>query len=107
MPLVSPHPTAGSEWYTAAVEGGLVGALAWAVAEVGAADIDRIAIHRASLESMRRAVMCLSPRPDAVLVDAFTIPGLPVAQRQRRLAAQIQAPDAAALDPDRILARAA
>ena len=57
------------------------GALAWAVAEVGAADIDRIAIHRASLESMRRAVMCLSPRPDAVLVDAFTIPGLPVAQR--------------------------
>jgi ribonuclease HII len=57
------------------------GALAWAVAEVGAADIDRIAIHRASLESMRRAVMCLSPLPDAVLVDAFTIPGLPVAQR--------------------------
>jgi ribonuclease HII len=57
------------------------GALAWAVAEVGPADIDRIAIHRASLESMRRAVMCLSPHPDAVLVDAFTIPGLPVAQR--------------------------
>ena len=56
-------------------------ALAWAVAEVGPADIDRIAIHRASLESMRRAVMRLSPRPDAVLVDAFTIPGLPVAQR--------------------------
>jgi ribonuclease HII len=56
-------------------------ALAWAVAEVGPADIDRIAIHRASLESMRRAVMRLSPQPDAVLVDAFTIPGLPVAQR--------------------------
>jgi len=56
-------------------------ALAWAVAEVGPADIDRLAIHRASLESMRRAVMRLSPLPDAVLVDAFTIPGLPVAQR--------------------------
>jgi ribonuclease HII len=58
-----------------------VGALAWAVAEVGPADIDRMAIHRASLESMRRAVLRLSPQPDAVLVDAFSIPGLAVAQR--------------------------
>jgi len=57
------------------------GALAWAVAEVGPADIDRIAIHRASLESMRRAVLRLSPQPDVVLVDAFRIPGLAVAQR--------------------------
>jgi ribonuclease HII len=57
------------------------GALAWAVAEVGPAEIDRIAIHRASLESMRRAVMSLSPQPDAVLVDAFRIPALAVAQR--------------------------
>jgi ribonuclease HII len=57
------------------------GALAWAVAEVGPADIDRIAIHRASLESMRQAVMRLSPQPDIVLVDAFRIPGLAVAQR--------------------------
>jgi ribonuclease HII len=56
-------------------------ALAWAVAEVGPADIDRIAIHRASLESMRRAVVRLSPQPDVVLVDAFRIPGLAVAQR--------------------------
>jgi ribonuclease HII len=57
------------------------GAIAWAVAEVGPADIDRIAIHRASLESMRRAVLRLSPQPDIVLVDAFRIPGLAVAQR--------------------------
>jgi ribonuclease HII len=56
-------------------------ALAWAVAEVGPADIDRMAIHRASLESMRRAVMRLSPQPDVVLVDAFSIPALSVAQR--------------------------
>jgi ribonuclease HII len=56
-------------------------ALAWAVAEVGPADIDRMAIHRASLESMRRAVMSLAPQPDAVLVDAFRIPALAVAQR--------------------------
>jgi ribonuclease HII len=57
------------------------GALAWAVAEVGPADIDRMAIHRASLESMRRAVMALAPQPDVVLVDAFRIPALTVAQR--------------------------
>ena len=56
-------------------------ALAWAVAEVGPADIDRMAIHRASLESMRLAVRGLMPQPDVVLVDAFTIPGLAVAQR--------------------------
>jgi len=56
-------------------------ALAWAVAEVGPADIDRMAIHRASLESMRRAVMALAPQPDVVLVDAFRIPALAVAQR--------------------------
>jgi len=56
-------------------------ALAWAVAEVGPADIDRMAIHRASLESMRRAVMSLAPQPDVVLVDAFRIPSLLVAQR--------------------------
>ena len=56
-------------------------ARAWAVAEVGPADIDRLAIHRASLESMRRAVAALAPQPDAVLVDAFTIPGLFAAQR--------------------------
>lgn len=56
-------------------------ALAWAVGEVGPADIDRIAIHRASVEAMRRAVLALAPWPDVVLVDAVTIPGLPVAQR--------------------------
>jgi ribonuclease HII len=55
--------------------------VAWAVAEVGPADIDALAIHRASLEAMRRAVVRLAPQPDAVLVDAFTIPGLTVAQR--------------------------
>jgi ribonuclease HII len=52
-------------------------ALAWAVAEVGPADIDRIAIHRASLESMRLAVTALEPQPDVVLVDAFRIPSWP------------------------------
>jgi ribonuclease HII len=56
-------------------------AVAWAVAEVEAAEIDRMAIHRASLEAMRRAVLQLVPQPDVVLVDAFRIPALTVAQR--------------------------
>jgi ribonuclease HII len=56
-------------------------ALGWSVASVEPAEIDRINIHRASLEAMRRAVMALAPLPDLVLVDAFRIPGLPMAQR--------------------------
>lgn len=53
----------------------------WAVASVEAAEIDRINIHRATLEAMRRAVLSLNPLPDLVLVDAFRIPDLPIPQR--------------------------
>lgn len=56
-------------------------AVAWAVGEVGPSDIDRLSIHPASLESMRRAVAALVPQPDVVIVDAFRIPGLRMAQR--------------------------
>ena len=56
-------------------------ALAWAVAEASPAEIDTINIHQASLQAMRRAVMSLAPLPDLVLVDAFRIPGLLMAQR--------------------------
>jgi ribonuclease HII len=56
-------------------------ARAWAVSEVSPAEIDRLNIHRASLEAMRRAVLSLTPLPDLVLVDAFRVPGLPMAQR--------------------------
>jgi len=30
---------------------------------------------------MQRAILSLSPLPDVVLVDAFHVPGLPMAQR--------------------------
>jgi ribonuclease HII len=56
-------------------------ALAWAVAEASPAEIDTINIHQASLQAMRRAVMLMAPLPDLVLVDAFRIPGLQMAQR--------------------------
>lgn len=56
-------------------------AVAWTVAESSAAEIDRLNIHRASIDAMRRAVLALVPLPDLVLVDAFRVPGLPMAQQ--------------------------
>ena len=55
--------------------------LAWTVAALDAAEIDRVNIHQATLRAMQRAVLALAPLPDAVLVDAFRIPSLLVAQR--------------------------
>jgi len=56
-------------------------ALAWSVAAAQPQEIDDLNIHRASLEAMRRAVLDLTPLPDLVLVDAFRIPELQMAQR--------------------------
>lgn len=56
-------------------------ALAWSVASAPAGEIDDINIHQASLRAMRRAVLAIAPLPDLVLVDAFRIPELPIAQR--------------------------
>ncbi len=56
-------------------------AVCWHAAIVDATEIDRINIHRASLEAMRRAVMALVPLPGCVLVDGFKVPGLVMAQR--------------------------
>ncbi len=59
----------------------LTHAVAWAVAGADPAEIDRINIHQASLRAMQRAILALSPLPDIVLVDAFRVPELPMAQR--------------------------
>jgi ribonuclease HII len=56
-------------------------ALAWAVGAADPSEIDRINIHQASLRAMQRAVLQLAPLPDIVLVDAFRVPDLPMAQR--------------------------
>jgi ribonuclease HII len=53
----------------------------WHVAVLDAGEVDRLNIHRASLEAMRQAVLALNPLPGLVLVDAFRIPGLTMAQR--------------------------
>jgi ribonuclease HII len=56
-------------------------AVAWAIADADPAEIDRINIHQASLRAMQRAVLALAPLPDIVLIDAFRVPELPMAQR--------------------------
>jgi ribonuclease HII len=56
-------------------------AVAWGVAAANPDEIDLINIHQASLRAMQRAVLALCPSPDCVLVDAFRIPDLLMAQR--------------------------
>jgi ribonuclease HII len=56
-------------------------AIAWAVAAADPREIDHVNIHQASLRAMQRAVLSLTPLPDIVLVDAFRVPDLPMAQR--------------------------
>lgn len=57
------------------------GAVAWAVGQADAAEIDRLNIRRASLLAMHRAVQGLGVQPDYVLLDAFTIPECTLPQR--------------------------
>jgi len=56
-------------------------AVAWSVAACDPREIDEINIHQASLTAMRRAILTLAPLPDIVLVDAFRVKELPMAQR--------------------------
>jgi ribonuclease HII len=51
-------------------------AIAWATHE----EIDRINVYQAGLLAMRRAVLALEAPPDAVFVDARSIPGLALPQ---------------------------
>lgn len=59
----------------------LVKAVSWAVAQVEPSEIDILNIHRASLKAMRLAVEGLCPLPDVLLVDAFRVPDVSMAQR--------------------------
>lgn len=56
--------------------------IAWAVSSADPAEIDEINIHQATFKAMQRAIHALAPLPDVVLVDAFRIPALPMAQRR-------------------------
>jgi ribonuclease HII len=86
-------------------------AVAWAVAEADPSEIDRINIHQASLRAMQRAILALAPLPDIVLVDAFRVPELPMAQRgvphgDRRCSAIAAASIVAKVSRDRFMRRA-
>jgi ribonuclease HII len=83
-------------------------AIAWAVASADPVEIDRINIHQASLRAMQRAVLALMPLPDIVLVDAFRVPDLPMAQRgvlhgDRRCSAIAAASIVAKVTRDRLM----
>lgn len=84
-------------------------AVAWTVTRVDAAEIDRLNIHRASLQAMRDAVLALAPAPEFVLVDGFRIPGLEIPQRaviggDRRSSAIAAASILAKVTRDRLMA---
>lgn len=86
----------------------LKSAVAWALGSADPEEIDRINIHQASLRSMQRAVLSLNPLPDMVIVDAFRIPDLPMAQRglrkgDRRCAAIAAASIVAKVTRDRLM----
>lgn len=57
------------------------GARAWAVASAEPEEIDRVNILRATYLALRRAVEALEEPPDLLLMDAFSVPGLRMAQR--------------------------
>jgi ribonuclease HII len=83
-------------------------AIAWAVASADPTEIDRLNIHQASLRAMQRAVLALAPLPDIVLVDAFRVPELPMAQRgvphgDRRCSAIAAASIVAKVTRDRLM----
>jgi ribonuclease HII len=63
-------------------------AIAWAVAAVDAATIDRINIYQASRVAMKMAISQLQPGPDFLLVDAvpleLSIPQQPIIQGDER-----------------------
>jgi ribonuclease HII len=83
-------------------------AIAWGVGSADPAEIDDINIHQASLRAMQRAVLALAPLPDLVLVDAFRVPDLPMAQRRvphgdRRCSAIAAASIVAKVTRDRLM----
>jgi ribonuclease HII len=83
-------------------------AVCWHAAVLDAGEVDRLNIHRASLEAMRQAIMALVPLPGCVLVDGFRVPGLPMAQRaviggDRRCTAVAAASIVAKVTRDRLM----
>ncbi len=82
----------------------------WAVAEASPDDVDRLNVHCASLDALRRAVAALDPPPAFALIDGFAVPGLDMPQRaitggDRRCAAIAAASIVAKVTRDREMVR--
>lgn len=56
-------------------------ALCWCLGAAEPREVDRLNILRATHLAMRRAVEGLAHRPDLLLVDGLSVPGLPVPQK--------------------------
>lgn len=56
----------------------LARALAWSVVAIDAAECDRLGMHVANVEALRRALCRLDLRPSYVLTDGFSVDGLGV-----------------------------
>lgn len=59
----------------------IIASARWAVAASSPGDVDRLNVHHASLDALRRAVEALNPPPSFALIDGFTVPGLDMPQR--------------------------
>jgi ribonuclease HII len=84
-------------------------AVDYAVVQVPAAEVDRLGVHVADIEGMRRAVARLRARPGYVLTDGFAVPGLAgpslgVAKGDRAAACVAAASVLAKVTRDRIMA---
>jgi ribonuclease HII len=51
-------------------------AVAWSAVVIPASEVDRLGLHKANLEGMRRAVAGLVARPAYVLTDGFPVAGI-------------------------------
>lgn len=88
----------------------ITGTARWAVASAPPDDVDRLNVHRASLDALRRAILALEPQPAFALVDGFRVPGLDLPQRaviggDRRCAAIAAASIVAKVSRDREMVR--
>ena len=50
--------------------------IAYSIIEITSSEIDEIGLQRSNIEGMRRAVNALATKPDYVLTDGYSIPGL-------------------------------
>jgi ribonuclease HII len=50
--------------------------IAYSIIEFSAAEIDLLGLHKCNLEGMRRAVHALKVKPEYILTDGYSIPGM-------------------------------